>query len=72
MKLSLKGPSSLGINLGKGEEKAQITLRKRENGAESVLVGRVLDYSGLLTKFLLNLLTFFSTMTGTEKLRKED
>ena len=27
MKLSLKGTSSLGTNLGKGEEKAQITLR---------------------------------------------
>ena len=29
-----------------------------KTGIESVLVGRVLDHSGLLTKFLLNLLTF--------------
>ena len=29
-----------------------------KTGTESVLVGRVLDHSGLLTKFLLNLLTF--------------
>ena len=58
MKLSLKGTSSVGINLGRGEEKAQTTHRKRENVTESVLVGRVLDHSRLLTKFLLNLLTF--------------
>ena len=29
-----------------------------KTGTERVLVGRVLDHCGLLTKFLLNLLTF--------------
>ena len=40
---------------------------------KSVLArSRVLDHSGFLANFVVNLFKYFSTMIGTEKLRKEN